>query len=272
MEEFWARVLEPSGQAGPNYWEYFAACMAQHAQLHERSTILDLGTYDGNLLIKAIQKLKQPGCGIGVDIDPDGFRQGLGLASQLGLRHDIHFVQADGSALAFPSNCFDAVLANFVGWSDCFDFERMEFITPDRMMPEIFRVLKPGGQVGIGAWVEQSDLDWISETFKQVLPEYPGNQIYYSKENPAGQKIILESAGFEGVRVIEQSEQFLSPDAETWWRQMRMAASTCFQQIPDQKTLVYFQERVFSALQTLRRPEGILFSKSVSFAFGNKPR
>ena len=145
MENFWARFIEPSGQPGPNYWEYFAECLAQYAALKEGQTILDLGTYDGNVLFKAMQRIMGVGFGVGGDIYYGGFQDGAAQALRRGWDDRTAFVQTDANALAFGSRVFDTVLANFIGWDDVYDFERMEFICPDMMMAEIFRVLKPGG-------------------------------------------------------------------------------------------------------------------------------
>ena len=270
MEEFWARFIEPSGQPGLNYWEYFAERLAQLANILNNSTILDLGTYDGNVLVKAMKKMETYGYGIGADIYSGGFKDGIAAVKGQKLEDFIAFVQTDANALGFHAEKFDTVLANFVGWDDCFDFKRMEFICADAMMSEIVRVLKPGGQVGIGAWVEQSDIDWIIDAFRKYLPEYDKNIVCYAKENPEGQKIILQNSGFEDIRVRVETASFVLPDAEIWWRQMRQAASDYFRQT-DPNTLQNFKLQVLVDLQQFQYPEGIRFSKTVSFAFGTKP-
>lgn len=271
MEEFWARFIEPSGQPGLNYWEYFAERLAQLATILKDATVLDLGTYDGNVLFKAMKKMKAEGYGVGADIYFGGFQEGIAEAMQRGWEECIAFVQTDANALGFLPEIFQTVLVNFVGWDDCFDFERMEFISSDKMMSEITRVLRPGGQVGIGSWVEQSDIDWIIDAFKKYFPECEKSISCYAKENPEGQKVILQNSGFEDIRVHVETTNFVSPDAETWWRQMKQAANEYFRQISDPNTLERFKEQVFVDLQEFKYPEGIRFSKTVSFAFGTKP-
>jgi len=271
LEEFWARFVEPSGQLGPNYWEYFAERLVQLSNMTIGSTILDLGTYDGNVLIKAMKKMKAQGYGIGADVYYGGFQDGVFESVRQGLDKSIAFVQMDANALGFHSAIFHAGLANFVGWDDCFDFGNMEFIGPNTMMSEFMRVLRPGGQVGIGSWIEQCDIDWIIEAFKKYLPKNNAAITCYAKENPEGQKIILQQAGFENIRVFVETTNFVSPDAETWWRQMRQAASAYFGQIPDSDILESFKQQVISDLQRFQHPERIRFSKTVLFAFGTKP-
>jgi ubiquinone/menaquinone biosynthesis C-methylase UbiE len=271
VEEFWARVIKPSGQLGLNYWEYFAERLAQLANIANSSTVLDLGTCDGNVLIKAMKKMSPQGYGIGADIYYGGFKDGVAEAMRQGLEESIAFVQTDANALGFLSETFHTVLANFVGWDDCFDFERMEFIGPDKMTSEIMRVLRPGGQVGIGSWVEQSDIDWIVGAFKKYLPACEKDIIGYGKENPQGFKVILQSGGFENIQVYEETTNFVSPDAETWWRQMKQATNKFFRQISDPSVLESLKEQVFVDLQEFQYPEGIRFKKTVFFAFGTKP-
>ena len=271
MEEFWARCIESSGQPGLNYWEYFAERLAQLSNIDSGSRILDIGTYDGNVLIKAMKKMETYGYGIGADIYFGGFKDGVEDVKEHALEENIGFVQTDANALGFLPEIFQTVLANFVGWDDCFDFERLEFKAPDKMMSEIMRVLRPGGQVGIGAWIEQSDIDWIMNAFKQYFPKYDRNITCYSKEKPEGQEIILQSGGFKDIRVYVEQVDFVSPDAETWWRQMRQAANEYFRQISEPKVLERFKEQVFVDLQQFQYLEGVRFSKTVSFAFGIKP-
>ena len=271
MEEFWARYVEPSGELGPNYWEYFAERLAQLANIHNNSIILDIGTYDGNVLLKAMQKMELLGFGLGADIYYGGFKDGIKDIKEQELEGYVAFVQTDANALGFVSEKFDTVLANFVGWDDCFDFERLEFISSDKMMAEIRRVLRPGGQVGIGAWVEQSDIDWIIGAFKKYLPENHQDITCYAKENPEGQKIILQNSGFEDLWVHVETTKFVLPDAEIWWRQMRQAASEYFRQISDPNALENLKQQVLADLRNFQYSEGIQFSKTVTFAFGIKP-
>ena len=275
MEEFWARFIEPSGQPGLNYWEFFAERLAHLATIPTGATVLDIGTCDGNVLFKAMKKVEAQGYGIGIDIFRDDFHAGVTEAMQRGWKENVAFVQMDANTLGFPPETFHTVLANFVGWDDCFDFERMEFIGSDKMASEVMRVLRKSGQFGIGSWVEQCDIDWIADEFKRYLPECEktsGKSIScYARENPEGYKVILQNGGFKNISVTVETTDFVSPDAETWWRQMKQAANDYFRQVPDPITLESFKEQVFLDLEQFHSPEGICFSKTVSFAFGTKP-
>jgi ubiquinone/menaquinone biosynthesis C-methylase UbiE len=151
----------------------------------------------------------------------------------------------------------------------------MEFIDSNKILLEILRVLKPGGEVGVGSWVQQTDIDWIAAAFRKHFPElffYSGKGISgYSKEKPEGQQALLQMSGFESIRVHVETADFVSPDENTWWRQMERAAGKYFQGVSDPEKLDGFKEQVFADLDQLRCAQGIRFSKRVTFAFGIKP-
>jgi len=270
LEDFWARYIEPSGQPGPNYWCFFAERTADLATIPESAAVLDIGTYDGNVLIKAMKKAGARGFGVGIDIYGGGLKDGIAETVERGLGN-VFFAQMDAASLGFLPETYDSVLANFVGWDYCFDFDRMEFTAPDSRMAEIMRVLKPGGQVGIGFWVEQLDIDWIAEAFKRYLPECEeanANQITsYGKENPKGYEAILRNSGFHSIRIHVETTTFVSPDTATWWRQMKQAASDYFEKMPE---LERFKEQVFADTKQFQLPNGIHFDKTVGYAFGTK--
>jgi ubiquinone/menaquinone biosynthesis C-methylase UbiE len=270
LDNFWARYIEPSGQLGLHYWGYFAERLADLATLPEGAAVLDIGTYDGNVLIKAMKRTGARGRGVGVDVYGGGLKDGITEATECGLGN-VAFAQMDAACLGFLSETYDTVLANFVGWDYCFDFNRMEFIAPDSRMAEIKRVLKPGGQVGIGFWIEQCDIEWIAEAFKRYLPkleEATGKRIIsYGKENPKGYEAILRNSGFHNISIHVETMTFVSPNAATWWRQMKQAAREYFEKMPE---IERFKEQVFADLKQFQSPEGIRFDKTVAYAFGTK--
>jgi ubiquinone/menaquinone biosynthesis C-methylase UbiE len=272
--DIWARHIGSSGKPGPDYWNFFAERVADLAIIPDDATVLDIGTCDGNVLFKAMKKIGAQGYGIGIDIDCRDFHAGITEAMKRGWKKKVAFVQMDANTLGFPPETFHSVLANFVGWDHCFDFDRMEFIGPDQRTPEIMRILRPGGQVGIGSWIEQCDIDWIMEAFNKYLPEIEdkgGKSISsYGKENPEGYKVILQNNGFTNIRVYVETTSFVSPDAETWWQQMKLAAGEYFKRIADPTKLELIKEQVVADLHQFQCPEGIRFRKTVFYAFGTK--
>lgn len=270
MKDFWARYIEPSGQPGPDYWTYFAKRLVDLATIPEGAAVLDIGTYDGNVLLKAMKRTGAHGLGVGIDIYRGGLKDGITKAIECGLGNVV-FAQMDAACLAFLSGTYDTVLANFVGWDYCFDFNRMEFIASDSRMAEIIRVLKPGGQVGVGFWIEQCDLEWLAEAFKRYLPkreEATGRlPVTYGKENSEGYEAVLRNSGFNNITIRVETTTFVTPNATTWWRQMKQAAREYFEKMPEMEQ---FKEQVFADLKQFQSTKGIHFDKIVGYAFGTK--
>jgi SAM-dependent methyltransferase len=271
LDDFWARHIDPSGQPGHDYWNYFAERLSELANYPKGAAVLDIGTYDGNVLIKVLRKTGAGSYGIGIDIDRGGFEDGVAETIGCGLGN-VAFAQMDAACLGFLPRVFDVVLANFVAWDYCFDFDCMHFTAPDRRMAEIMRVLKPGGQVGIGYWIEQFDIEWMAEAFRRYLPKSKkaiGERITsYERENPEGYQAILGRSGFRNIRVHVETATFVSPDTATWWRQMKQVACEHFENMPE---LERFKEQVLADLKRFQSSKGIHFDKTVGYAFGTKP-
>ena len=223
------------------------------------------------MLIKAVQQSYRSAYGVGADIHSGGFTEGIAELVEQELEGHAAFVQMDGNEMGFRPEVFDCVLANFIGWDACFDFERMEFVGNGGMMAEIFRVLKPGGQVGIGSWIEQSDLDWVTDRYRKYLPGSAHEVVCYARENPEGLKLILQEGGFCDIHVLVEQVNFALPDTGTWWRQMKQATGEWLRQVSDPEVLEMLEEFVCEELRELKGPAGILFEKTVSYAFGIKP-
>jgi hypothetical protein len=80
VEDFWARYIEPSGQLGPVYWHYFAERLADLVTIPEGAAVLEIGTYDGNVLLKAMKKAGVRGRGVGIDVYGGGLKDGIAEA------------------------------------------------------------------------------------------------------------------------------------------------------------------------------------------------
>ena len=118
MEDFWARFIESSGQPGPNYWEYYAKRLAQLASIPKDAAILDLGTYDGNVLFKAIKKMSAQGYAVGADIDYEGFHDGVQEIIQRGWGKKLHSFKWMRKHLVFflrhSITCYRTLLAGMI--------------------------------------------------------------------------------------------------------------------------------------------------------------
>lgn len=100
--------------------------------------ILDIATGTGDLAFEALSL--NPEKIIGIDISEGMLEMGRKKVQKRGLEHMIQLQLGDSEKLRFPDASFDAVMVSF----GVRNFENLE-----RGLEEIFRVLKPGGQVMI---------------------------------------------------------------------------------------------------------------------------
>jgi ubiquinone/menaquinone biosynthesis C-methylase UbiE len=182
--------------------------------------------------------------------------------------------------LGFPSNSFDIALSGFMGWYDCFDFERNEFTQPDTKAPEIHRVLREGGRFICCSWEAQEDLAWMEAAMLRYFPDILLDSEYIEQrpigmayEKPAGYEIILKAAGFRDIDVSRETAEFVSSDEEEWWQQMKYVGwNSLIEKIENKNAdqLRSIKQSIFSDLQPFKQPDGIHFTKSVFFVSGVK--
>jgi SAM-dependent methyltransferase len=177
--------------------------------------------------------------------------------------------------LGFPTGTFDFALSGFMGWYDCFDFDRNAFTQADTKAPEIHRVLREGGRFVCCSWEAQEDLAWMENAILRYYPEILEDGEYLERrpigmayEKPAGYEIILPAAGFRDIEISRETAEFVSTDEEEWWQQMQSVGwESLIDKIkvnrPDR--LRSIKEAILTDIQPFKQPDGIHFTKSVFF-------
>jgi SAM-dependent methyltransferase len=182
--------------------------------------------------------------------------------------------------LAFPANTFDIVLSGFMGWYDCFDFERLDFTQPDQKSPEILRVLREGGKFVCCSWEEQEDLRWMEEHMLHHYPQLLDDTEYLAErpigmayEKSRGYELILSKAGFQEIETYRLETICLSTDTEEWWQQMeRVGWKQLLTKIMQQDEEHYrrLKAAILNDLHEHTSSDGIRFQKIVFFISGIK--
>jgi arsenite methyltransferase len=125
-----------------------------HLELSPGQTVLDLGSGTGRESVQAARRVGPAGRVIGIDLTPAMVQRADTLARQLGMDH-VEFRRGDAEQLDLPDQSVDVILCNgLLG------------LVPDkpRALAEMFRVLRPGGQLGLSDLVFVGNLPGALQT------------------------------------------------------------------------------------------------------------
>lgn len=165
-------------------------------------SVLDCGCGPGSITL-GIAGLVSPGQVAGVDFGLSQIERARANAANTRTRN-VTFQTADCYSLPFPDNSFDRVFSHAL----------LEHLAePCRAVSEMYRVLKPGGAVGV------CSPDWAgfvlappSQELSEVIEAYTSLQTRNGGDVQAGRKlgVYLEQCGFSGIQMSARYECYSS--------------------------------------------------------------
>lgn len=129
--------------------------------------VLDAGAGTGSTALLAAQRVGNSGHVTLFDWSQDMLDVARARASRLGLNGRLDFKCGDMLALPFADGTFDTVLSTY---SICPLFD------PQKGAMELYRVLKPGGCLGVAHSVSPTGpvLHWLAERLEDAIWPFPG--------------------------------------------------------------------------------------------------
>jgi ubiquinone/menaquinone biosynthesis C-methylase UbiE len=127
--------------------------------------VLDVGAGDGNFTLAAA---REGAAVVASDLSPGMVERGRERSSAEGL--EIEWVEADAEDLPFDDARFDCVGSVFGA---------MIAPRPERVARELFRVVRPGGTVGMTAWTPESFATAMFDIGRKYAPPPPDMPLPY---------------------------------------------------------------------------------------------
>lgn len=170
-------------------------------------SLLDVGCGSGAVLIRASERLGKGATVIGIDIS--GRMLQIGQAISRETVRPMPLFQMDAGQIAFAPSSFDVITCAF----SLFQFPSMQ-----GALTEMWRVLKPGGRIGLSNWGRgffspvaalQRDLFRKFE-IKPLLP----NPLTFK---PSTLLELLDDSGFSSITINHEEEEYYFADPEEVW-------------------------------------------------------
>jgi len=155
-----SRAADAYDRIGPPVFAHFGRWLVERTSPAAGASVLDVATGRGAVLFPAARKVGPTGRAVGLDLSAAMVQETAADIGHSGWRH-IEVKRGDAEHLDFPDASFDQVLCGFALWF---------FPHPEHALREFFRVLKPGGVIGVTAWAQECPvLRWCPRRAGVVL-------------------------------------------------------------------------------------------------------
>jgi ubiquinone/menaquinone biosynthesis C-methylase UbiE len=252
------RAAADYDQVGPLMFGYFGRRLAEASAPPPGGQVLDVATGKGAALFPALEAVGSQGRVVGIDLSPEMVAQAQQELQRRGVSNAEVRVM-DGEQLDFPTGCFDTVLCGLTIFL---------FPDPEQAFRGYYRVLRPGGRVGVSIWQRQDpQWSWFNDlinAYRSRLPDLDGP---LGKPMPSVRlnrlddlHSLMEKVGFTALQDHPADIELVYKDEEQWWavQWSHWVRNTLewLEQAGGPETLARFKQEAFEKMQPLRRPDG----------------
>jgi ubiquinone/menaquinone biosynthesis C-methylase UbiE len=262
IRQGWEEVAVEYTKDRLGIFERYARRLLELLHPSSGSSILDVGCGSGAVSLGATTWAGPEGLVIGSDIAVKMLQMGRSNAEDVNT--DLTFCQMDAERLGLKDASFDSVACAF----SLFQFTDME-----QALNEMWRVLKPGGRLGLSNWGAGyfSPIASIQRDLFRTFNLKPllNNPLSFK---PSELNDLLTRTGFSGVELIEETDEiwFTNPE-EVWAFNMDMGPFPIMlrQQLSlDEQKELFHQFK--DAMGNLRTEQGIKSTFHLIYALAGK--
>jgi ubiquinone/menaquinone biosynthesis C-methylase UbiE len=226
--------------------------------------VLDVATGQGVNLVVAAEKVGLRGNVVGIDLSKMMVQEAKKDIERRGLQNAT-ILHMDAEHLLFNDAMFDAVLCGLA---------INLFPHLDQALSEFFRVLRPGGKLGLTL---AQDEDQTSKDYKEILSRY--HRIYHFPLSPIdGHRLdfselpqILSRARFDNIQITTERHEFIYADEQEWWSSRWTRGIRYPLEKMSPGVLDTFKTEVFAMLEAHKQPDGIREQLCMWYIVGEKP-
>ena len=242
------------------YFETFGRRLVDAAGLSIGDAVLDVACGRGAVLFPAAEAVGESGSVVGIDLAEGMARETQREIELRGVKNATARAM-DAERLEFADASFDAVLCGF----------SLQFF-PDlsRTLAEFMRVLKPGGSIAVSTW---GDDDPAWGWFDGLRKKYGAVMRLASQSLDTAEKLteILKTAKWDHVEVTESTLNEVFTDEEEWWNvEWSISGRAALERLAPEQ-LEALKREAFSAAQTQRTDEGLLYVLRAFIGVATKP-
>lgn len=248
---------------GPNVFAQFGARLIELLDLTGGERVLDIATGRGAALIPAAERVGRFGRVVGIDLSQKMLEQAEAAARAAGL-DNFELYKMDAEQLEFRDNIFDSVTCAF----SLFFFSSLEVA-----MREMYRVLAPGGRIGLGLFGGAPPFEPGWRIFAEQARAYdvavrtPQRVVY----SPDDAQLLLTDVGFVEAQTHLEKYDVVFADLEEWWAFQFTLGNRAALMRMDEATRAKFKEEYLVKLRPLLQADGLHLGVSVVYALARKP-
>ena len=258
-----SRAADAYDRIGPPVFAHFGRWLVERTSPAAGASVLDVATGRGAVLFPAARKVGPTGRAVGLDLSAAMVQETAADIGHSGWRH-IEVKRGDAEHLDFPDASFDQVLCGFALWF---------FPHPEHALREFFRVLKPGGVIGVTAWAQECPvLRWCLDELASCLPAMvPGQSPSPNFDATESIGAALRQAGFGAVETEAEEADFIYRDEEEWWLSLWTTGIRRRLEGLEQSELHRVKTQMLRAAQVLKRDGGVHTKWRALLGLARKP-